>query len=76
MDFQVLIAESAIADLKEIVEFVAQDDGDAARHLGHKLIDQALTLRTFPTRFPFTIRDVEFERCRCRPFLFSTNAMR
>lgn len=28
MDFKLLIAESAIADLKEIVEFVAQDDAD------------------------------------------------
>jgi plasmid stabilization system protein ParE len=29
MDFNVLIADSAIADLKEIVEFVAQDDAEA-----------------------------------------------
>jgi plasmid stabilization system protein ParE len=37
MDFKVLIAESAIADLKEIVEFVAQNDADAATRLGNKL---------------------------------------
>ena len=30
MGFKVLIAESALADLKEIVEFVAQDDPAAA----------------------------------------------
>jgi plasmid stabilization system protein ParE len=49
MDFKVLIAESAIADLKEIVEFVAQDDRKAANRLGNKLVDYALT----PQRFPF-----------------------
>lgn len=37
MDFKVLIADSAIADLKEIVEFVAQDNADAATRLGEKL---------------------------------------
>ena len=53
MDFKVLIAESAIADLKEIVEFVAQDDSDAAINLGNKLIARVLSLRTMPQRFPF-----------------------
>ena len=37
MDFKVLIADSAITDLKEIVEFVAQDDADAATRLGNKI---------------------------------------
>ena len=41
MDFKVLITESAIADLKEIVEFVAQDDSGAATRLGEKLVDRA-----------------------------------
>lgn len=34
MDFKVLIADSAIADLKEIVEFVAGDNPEAAICLG------------------------------------------
>jgi hypothetical protein len=38
MDFKVLIAESAIADLKEIVEFVAEDNREAALRLGEKLL--------------------------------------
>jgi plasmid stabilization system protein ParE len=38
MDFKVLIAESAIADLKEIVEFVAEDNREAALRLGEKLV--------------------------------------
>jgi plasmid stabilization system protein ParE len=35
MDFKVLIAESAIADLREIVEFVAQDDPPVAARLAN-----------------------------------------
>ena len=38
MDFKVLIADSAIADLKEIVEFVAEDNPEAATRLGEKLL--------------------------------------
>jgi len=34
MDFKGLIADSAIADLKEIVEFVAEDNPQAASRLG------------------------------------------
>ena len=34
MDFKVLIADSAIADLKEIVEFVAEDNREATLRLG------------------------------------------
>jgi len=30
MDFKVLIADSAIADLKQVVEFVADDNPEAA----------------------------------------------
>ena len=69
MDFKVLIAESAIADLKEIVQFVAQDDADAASRLGHKLIDQALALRTFSTRFPFHDERRGIRKMPVPPFL-------
>ena len=48
MDFKVLIADSAIADLKEIVEFVAEDNPDAAIRLGEKLIAHAMTLAKMP----------------------------
>ncbi len=53
MDFKVLIAESAIADLEEIVEFVAQDDSIAAQRLGEKLLSAAMSLAAMPHRFPF-----------------------
>ena len=34
MDFKVLIADGALPDLKEIVEFVAEDNREAAIRLG------------------------------------------
>jgi len=44
MDFKVLIADSAIVDLKEIVEFVADDNPEAAIRLGEKLLGHALSV--------------------------------
>ena len=69
MDFKVLIAESAIADLKEIVEFVAQDDSDAAIRLGNKLVAHALSLRTMPKRFPFHDQQRGIRKMPLPPFL-------
>jgi plasmid stabilization system protein ParE len=43
MDFKVLIADSAIADLKEIIEFVAADNPEAAIRFGEKLVERALS---------------------------------
>lgn len=54
MDFKVLIADSAIANLKEIVEFVAEDNREAALRLGEKLLAHALSLATMPLP-PFLI---------------------
>jgi toxin ParE1/3/4 len=53
MDFQVLITDNAIADLKEIVAFVAADNPEAALRLGKKILAHALSLRTMPQRFRF-----------------------
>lgn len=53
MDFKVLIADSAIADLKEIVAFVAEDNPEAAIQLGEKLLAHALSLATLPGTFSF-----------------------
>ena len=50
MDYQVLITDHALAALREIVEFIAQDDPQAATRLGEKLIARALSLRTMPER--------------------------
>jgi plasmid stabilization system protein ParE len=35
-------------DLRDIVVFIAQDDQDAARRFGNRLIDEALNLGAFP----------------------------
>ena len=51
MDFKVLITDSAVADLREIVAFVAHDDPVAALRLGEKLIARALRLAANPERF-------------------------
>jgi toxin ParE1/3/4 len=69
MDFKVLIAESAIADLREIVEFVAQDDPRTARRLGEKLLDRALTLAKMPERFPFHDQKRGIRKMPLPPFL-------
>jgi plasmid stabilization system protein ParE len=45
MDFQVLITDAAVADLEQIVAFVAEYDPAAARRLGAKLIAAGLSLR-------------------------------
>jgi len=69
MDFKVLIADSAIADLKEIVEFVATDNPEASSRLGQKLLGQALSLATFPERFPFHDRRRRIRKMPVSPFL-------
>ena len=69
MDFKVLIADSAIADLKEIVEFVAEDNPEAATRLGEKLLARALTLATLPERFPFHDRRRGIRKMPVSPFL-------
>ena len=53
MGFKVVIADSAIDDLREIVAYIARDDPQVAVRVGNKLIDYALTLAAFPERCPF-----------------------
>jgi len=50
MGFKVLITDSALNDLREIVEFVAQDDPSAAERLGERLVVRAMSLSDFPER--------------------------
>jgi plasmid stabilization system protein ParE len=44
MDFRVEITGPAIADLAEIVSYIAQDNPAAAKALGENLLDAALSL--------------------------------
>ena len=53
MGFKVLITDSALNDLREIVEFVAQDDPRAAEKLGRKLISRTMGLANLPERYAF-----------------------
>jgi plasmid stabilization system protein ParE len=76
MDFKVLIAESALADLKEIVEFVAEDNREAAIRLGERLVAHALSLATMPQRFPFHDKRRGIRKMPRPPFSFFTSAMR
>ena len=68
MDFKVLIADRAIADLKEIVEFVAEDNPQTAIRLGEKPLGHALSLATLPNVFLSTIGGAESAKCRYRLF--------
>jgi plasmid stabilization system protein ParE len=69
MGFKVLIADSAIADLGEIVEFVSRDNPEAAARLGEKLIAQASGLGVMPTRFPFHDRRRGIRKLTLAPYL-------
>ena len=69
MGFKVLIADSALADLKEIVEFVAEDNREAAIRVGEKLVAQALSLATMPQRFPFHEKERGIRKMVVPPFL-------
>ena len=48
MDFRVEIKDPAIADLAEIVSYIAQDNSEAAAALGNHLLDAALGLAQPP----------------------------
>lgn len=50
MDFKVVISPEARQDLKEICEYIAEDNSDAALKFGNELIDKALSLASFPNR--------------------------
>lgn len=48
MGFRVEITDPAIADLAEIVSYIARDNPEAAAALGHNLLDAALSLQSTP----------------------------
>jgi len=50
MGFKVLITDSALNDLREIVDFIAEDDPGAAARLGEKLIVRAMDLANLSER--------------------------
>jgi toxin ParE1/3/4 len=50
MDFRVVITRPAVADLGEIVSYIAHDDPLAAARTGERLIAKAESLATMPLR--------------------------
>jgi toxin ParE1/3/4 len=48
MDFKVIRPESAIADLKDICEYIALDNRSAAGTVGRGILDHVKILETFP----------------------------
>lgn len=62
MGFKVLITNSALSDLREIVEHIAKDDPYAAERFGNRLVDQALELTNYRSDFPFKMRIVKFAK--------------
>lgn len=69
MDFKVLITDSALNDLREIVRFVAKDDPQAAQRLGEKLISRAMTLATMPDRHAFHDKQRGIRKMPLVPYL-------
>ncbi|HWD92725.1 MAG TPA: type II toxin-antitoxin system RelE/ParE family toxin [Verrucomicrobiae bacterium] len=48
MDFKVIWAESAIADLKDICEYISRDNSAAAEKTGRGILSHVRILETFP----------------------------
>src|SRR5688500_1476926 len=48
MDFKVIWSDEAIADLHDLCSYIAKDDPDAARRMGHGILDHVRILASFP----------------------------
>jgi toxin ParE1/3/4 len=48
MGFKVILTPQSIADLEDIVTFIAKNNSERARTFGHELIDRALSIASFP----------------------------
>jgi len=69
MAWQVLITDSALADLRDIVEFIAQDDSQAAERMGCRLVTRALDLATMPERHALHDAEHRIRKFPVPPFL-------
>jgi toxin ParE1/3/4 len=52
MGWEIIFAPQALEDLSEVVRYIANDDPDAAKRIGHALIDRVLILKDFPELGP------------------------
>ena len=48
MDYRIVWSKSALADLRDLVRFIAVDDPAVARRFGDRIVSKVETLRPFP----------------------------
>jgi addiction module RelE/StbE family toxin len=48
MDYQVIISPKAVGDLETIIRYIAQDNPEAAKKLGQRLLAKTKELSQFP----------------------------
>jgi toxin ParE1/3/4 len=68
MDFRVEIKDPAIADLAEIVSYIARDNPDAAATLGNNLLNAALSLGQTPYKGSSYRHIANVRKLTIRPF--------
>ena len=68
MDFRVEITGPAIADLAEIVSYIAQENPNAAAALGNNLLDAALSLGQTPHKGSPYMHIANVRKLTVRPF--------
>ena len=69
MDYQVILGPLALADLEQIVRYIASRDPAAAGRLGTRLLDQAETLCRLPHRGGPVRRRPGVRKLVLRPYL-------
>lgn len=68
MDFRVEVTDPAIADLAEIVAYIAQDSPGEARALGDNLLDAAVSLAQAPYKGSRYQKLAGIQKLTLRPF--------
>ena len=68
MDFRVKITDPAIADLAEIVSYIAQENPNAAATLGNDLLDAALSLQSAPHKGSRYAKIIGVRKLSVHPF--------
>ncbi len=68
MDFRGEIKDPAIADLAEIVSYIAQDNPTAAKTVGDNLLDAALSLESTPYKGSLFPKLTGVRKLTVRPF--------
>ena len=69
MDYKVILGPLALADLEQIVRYIASRDPAAAGRLGTRLLDQAETLCRLPHRGGPVCRRPGVRKLLLRPYL-------